>query len=82
VQGFDYRVVSRVVAAIDKLPRWFTRPALLESAGEATFTSQDIEDLEKLGLLLPRYRFQSQGELYLEPVFDLLRPSVRDKLRS
>ena len=82
VQGFDYRVVSRVVAAIDNLPRWFTRPALLESAGEATFSSQDIEDLEKLGLLLPRYRFQPKGELYLEPVFDLLRPSVRDKLRG
>ena len=38
VSGFDYRVASRVVAAIDKLPRWFTRQALLASAGKASFT--------------------------------------------
>jgi GTPase SAR1 family protein len=88
VQGFDRRVLSRVVAAVDAQPtRWFTREALLRMGhdsqnGEPGFSAQDIEDLEKLGLLVPRYRFRQQGELYLEPVFDLLRPSLRTMLRD
>lgn len=80
IQGFDPKVVSRVVAAIDNLSRRFTRESLLDVASTAGFTREDIEDLEKLGLLLPRYRFRPQGELYLHPVFDLLRPSMRAKL--
>lgn len=85
VQGFDPEVVARVVAEVDKLARWFTREALLASAQsteEGKLTAHDIEDLVKLGLLVPRYRFRPDGELYLEPVFDLLRPSVHEKLRS
>jgi hypothetical protein len=86
VQGFDPATVSRVVAKIDGLDRWFTREALLASASPTdtakAITAHDIEDLVKLGLLVPRYRFRPAGELYLEPVFDLLRPSVREKLRG
>jgi hypothetical protein len=88
VQGFDRRVLSRVVAAIDGQPtRWFTRGALLQQQsdlrdGAQGFTEQDIEDLEKLGLLVPRYRFRQKGELYLEPVFELLKPSLRAKLQG
>jgi hypothetical protein len=82
VQGFDPKLVARLVAVIDKLGRWFTREALLAAASSKDLSAHDIEDLEKLGLLVPRYRFRPQGELYLEPVFDLLRPSVREKLRG
>ena len=82
VQGFDRSVVSKVVAVIDGLPRWSSRQALQGLGDKAGFTGQDIEDLEKLGLLVPRYRFRPEGEIYLEPVFNLLRPSVREKLRG
>ena len=84
VQGFDRTVLSRVVATIDGLPTpWFTRQTLLQQSDETRgFTEQDIEDLEKLGLLVPRYRFRPQGELYLEPVFSLLRPTRKSKLQG
>lgn len=43
-------------------------------------TPQEIEDLIKLNVLLPRHRLQPTLGFRLQPVLDLLRPSVREKL--
>lgn len=93
VAGVDEDLLGRFARVMDRcLPgggAWCQRADLVagrvsvdpESAREA-ITAQELEHLEQVGLLIPRNRFNLESGYRIDPVLDLLRPTVAERLRS
>ena len=91
LNGATPDLVRRLVETVDRcdggrLDATIVREDLLRGCavtdpGKARgLTAQEIDDLAKLHVLLPKHRFQPTLGYRMQPVLDLLRPSVRAKL--
>ncbi|MDI1434257.1 AAA family ATPase [Polyangium sorediatum] len=89
--GADPELVRRLAEIVDRCDGGRPNATLLREdllrgcaktdPGKAPgMTEQEIDDLVKLQVLLPKHRFQPTLGYRMQPVLDLLRPSVRAKL--
>lgn len=88
LNGVDPDLVRRLVEIVDRCDggrrdRTVQREDLLRGGSElspvahsAGLTPDEIDDLIKLGVLLPKHRFQPSLGYRIQPVLDLLRPSA------
>ncbi len=81
-QAPDLELLQRLGRIVDgAATRWFSRQHL-SGGGTETLSDDEIEQLVRLQVLLPRFRFEDAGDLLMQPTLDLLRPSVMAGLRS
>jgi hypothetical protein len=83
----DAKELAQLVTIFDATvpagSRWVPRDRLsLRQSDGDQLSAASVERLERAGVLLPRFRFQPTGELLLQPTYELLRPSVKAKLRA
>lgn len=91
VQGTDQELLDRVAAVVDRCgdaKGAASRVDLLRgcraldpSSRQVGLTEREFSFLDRHGLLIPVDRFDEATDWRLDPTLDLLRPSVRDKLR-
>lgn len=82
----DQSDLDALARAVDRCSRsgsrYVRRDDLLSDAlGEERLSMDLIERLERAQMILPRFRFQPSGEVLLQPMYELLRPSVQARLR-
>lgn len=88
VQSPDAVLVQRLVRIVDRMDRrWVGRDDLERGGREGEpdlepLSNDEIEDLVRLQVLLPRFRFSADSDLFLQPTLDLLRPSIQKRLRD
>ena len=88
VQSPDADLVQRLAQVVDRVDRrWVGRDDLERGGREGEpdlepLSKDEIEDLVRLQVLLPRFRFRPDSDLFLQPTLDLLRPSIRKRLRG
>lgn len=75
--GADIRLIRRAVAAFDAAASQALTEAELRAGG---LSAEDITDLKKLELILPKQRFKVGGSYVLQPVLTLLAAQVQRKL--
>jgi hypothetical protein len=89
MNGADRELVQRLVNVVDRcdlgrrtraiLPEHLRRGGLpTDTAPLPGLTEQEIEDLIKLEVLLPVHRFQPSQGYRIQPILDLMRPSLRE----
>jgi hypothetical protein len=79
VQSPEIDLAARLARAVDESGRRWVRRADLVRGG---LTADEVDDLVRMQVILPRYRFRSDGELFMQPALDLLRPGVSARVRS
>ncbi len=92
VKGADPALVRRLVEIVDRCDggrpdQVLQRADLLRGCAALDpsppadkLTEQEIDLLERLRALLPRYRYDPSSGFRIEPTLDLLRPSVRARI--
>lgn len=87
MNGADEELVQRLVHVVDRCDGGRGRPVFPDSlqrgclptdrASGPGLSEQEIEDLIKLEVLLPVHRFQPSRGYRIQPLLDLMRPSVQ-----
>lgn len=91
--GADGQLVRRLVRVVDHCDQGsrevvVVREDLVRGAragappGPDRLTEQEVDLLVKLNILLPKHRYQPSLGYRIEPVLDLLRPSVMNRLAA
>jgi Cdc6-like AAA superfamily ATPase len=91
MNGAEEELVQRLINVVDRCDagrrdRAVQRDSLqrgclpTDNAPGPGLTEQEIEDLIKLEVLLPMHRFQPSRGYRIQPILDLMRPSVQERL--